>query len=59
MEFPGAIFEARIRLAQVGEPLGNGGEGITYCASPDRATLLPALSVSEGEDKQVGESFFR
>ena len=50
--------ESWIWVAHVGYPLANGRDRTRYCASCDRFTTLSGLSVTESEDKDVGELVF-
>ena len=49
---------SRIRLAQVGYPLGDGRDGTRYCVSCDTFVTLTAFTVAPSEDEEVGELVF-
>jgi hypothetical protein len=58
MEFACFRVDSRIWAVQVGEPLGDGSDGVTNCASSDRFTLLASFTVAESEDQEVAEDVF-
>jgi hypothetical protein len=58
IELPCVRVDSRIWAVQVGEPLGDGREGITYRASPHRSTLLSSFAVAEAKDEEVAQDFF-
>ena len=49
---------SRIRLTQVGEPLGHGEQGFFHCTSADRVVGAASSSVSEPTDEQEPQFTF-
>ena len=47
-----------IRLTQVGDPLADGSEGLTHCASADRVVGRSGLSVLDAIDEEEAELCF-
>ena len=50
---------SRIRVSQVGYPLPHGCQGVAYCVSSYRFTLLAVGSVTDCEDNEVEDFAFR
>jgi hypothetical protein len=59
MELSCFRVDSRIWAVQVGEPLGDGSDGVTNCARSDRLTLLASFAVSQPKDQEVAEDVFR
>jgi hypothetical protein len=59
MELSCFWVDLRIWAVHVGEPLGDGRDGLTNCARSDRLTLLASFAVSQAKDQEVAEDVFR
>jgi hypothetical protein len=55
MELACFWVDLQIWAVQVGEPLGNGSDGVMNCARSDRLNLLASFAVPQSKDQEVAE----